>query len=147
MRLAEAGNCARSCVRQRTIRFLATLTILAFAAGCTSASHPHGGTASSDTLRQPAGSVELTPTDIGHTVRVHEGQELYVLLPPAPDHLGWQAPKTSTDAIRITTFRNPPAGRFSAVVVAAHPGRAQLVVSYDCPQGACNGWGVLIAVS
>lgn len=147
MKPAGAGNRAGSCFRRRTIRLLATFTILAFAAGCTSASHAHGGTASSDTLRQPAGSVELTPTEVGHTVSVHQGQELYVLLPPAPDHLGWQAPKTSTDAIRITTFRNPPAGRFSAVVVAAHPGRAQLVVGYDCPQGTCNGWGVFIVVS
>ncbi len=146
MKLAEAGNRVRPYIRQRTIRLLATLTILAFAAGCTSASHPHGRTAS-DTLQQPAGSVKLTPTDVGHTVRVRQGQELYVLLPPAPDRLGWQAPKTSTDAIRIATFRNPPAGGFSAVVAAAHPGRAQLVVSYDCPQGSCNGWGVFIVVS
>ena len=103
------------------------------------------------TTYPPGGPVELNETDNGQTISVTRGQVLHISLPPPLGGIaatGWSPPGVSNlGALNVTSFNAQKVGAFSANLTAIGDGRSQVVVSYNCSGGACNGWGVFIIVS
>ena len=99
-------------------------------------------------MRARFGFTQVGLGDNGHTITLRRGQILDIKLPPPPVSKGWQPPQVSVPTVLLVLAHHAPAvGAFSATLRAQDPGRTQVVVSYRCPRGACNGWGILVEVT
>lgn len=99
-------------------------------------------------MRGRFGFKQVGLADNGHTVMLQPGEILDIKLPPPPVTKGWQPPRVSVGTVLpVITYQAPAVGGFTATLRAQDPGRTQVVVSYRCSQGSCNGWGIWVQVS
>jgi len=99
-------------------------------------------------MRARFGFKRVGVADNGRTISLRPGEVLDITLPPPPVTKGWQAPKVSVATVLpVLSYHAPSVGGFTAALRAQQPGRTQVVVSYRCSQGACNGWGIWVEVS